>query len=77
MLSRYHLNDNKLNKNFFEIGGDSILSIQVISKARSIIIKLTVKDIFQYSPIISLRQVVRVIEDTDLIDQKAVEGRFL
>ncbi|PZO88509.1 MAG: hypothetical protein DI626_01615, partial [Micavibrio aeruginosavorus] len=64
-----------VNDNFFEIGGDSILSISIVSKARSENIKITVKNIFQYQTIADLSKVSQsekknsqknTIRDTDL-----------
>lgn len=43
--------------NFFEIGGDSILSIQVISRATQAGLNLSTKDIFQYHSIAELAEV--------------------
>ena len=40
--------------NFFALGGDSILSIQIVSRARSAGIALTTKDVFRYQSIAEL-----------------------
>jgi hypothetical protein len=40
--------------NFFGLGGDSILSIQVVSRAREAGLRVTAKDIFQYQNIAEL-----------------------
>jgi non-ribosomal peptide synthase protein (TIGR01720 family) len=57
--------------NFFEIGGDSILSIQVVSRARDAGIQITPKQIFQYQTIAELSQVasttVSIIARQELI----------
>ncbi|WP_459502276.1 amino acid adenylation domain-containing protein [Bacillus sp. C1] len=45
--------------NFFEIGGDSILSIQIISRASQLGLKLTPKQMFEHSTIAELAQVVK------------------
>jgi non-ribosomal peptide synthase protein (TIGR01720 family) len=42
---------------FFELGGDSILSLQVIAKATKAGLRLTLKQIFQYPTIADLAQV--------------------
>ncbi|MCJ8273047.1 MAG: amino acid adenylation domain-containing protein, partial [Psychrosphaera sp.] len=42
------------NANFFAIGGDSILSIQVVSRAAQLGINFTVKQLFEYQTIQSL-----------------------
>ncbi|BAZ22952.1 amino acid adenylation domain-containing protein [Kalymmatonema gypsitolerans NIES-4073] len=43
--------------NFFEIGGDSILSIQVVSRAKNTGIQITPKQIFQHQTIAELARV--------------------
>ena len=43
--------------NFFEIGGDSILSIQIISQASQVGLKLTPKQMFECPTIAELAQV--------------------
>ncbi|NJC68037.1 non-ribosomal peptide synthase/polyketide synthase, partial [Planosporangium flavigriseum] len=47
-----------INDNFFSLGGDSILSIQVVSRARQSGLRLTSRDIFQYQTIAELATVV-------------------
>ncbi|MGW0518409.1 non-ribosomal peptide synthase/polyketide synthase [Crossiella sp. NPDC003009] len=49
--------------NFFGLGGDSILSIQVVSRARQAGLRLSSKDIFLHQTIAELAPVVRT-EDT-------------
>ncbi|MDF5729956.1 MAG: amino acid adenylation domain-containing protein [Rhizonema sp. PD38] len=46
-----------INDNFFEIGGDSILSIQVVSRAKNSGIQITPKQIFLYQTIAELARV--------------------
>ncbi|ELS02826.1 non-ribosomal peptide synthase/amino acid adenylation enzyme [Xenococcus sp. PCC 7305] len=46
-----------IHDNFFEIGGDSILSIQVVSHAKNAGIQITTKQIFQNQTIAELAQV--------------------
>ncbi|PSB55840.1 non-ribosomal peptide synthetase, partial [Chamaesiphon polymorphus] len=46
-----------VNDNFFEIGGDSILSIQVVSRARSAGLQITPKQVFQNQTIATLAAV--------------------
>ena len=43
-----------IHDNFFEIGGDSILAIQIISRANQAGIRLTVRQIFQHQSISEL-----------------------
>jgi thioesterase domain-containing protein/aryl carrier-like protein len=42
--------------NFFEIGGDSILSIQIIAKARKLGLQLTANQLFEYQTIAELSE---------------------
>jgi amino acid adenylation domain-containing protein/non-ribosomal peptide synthase protein (TIGR01720 family) len=46
-----------IQDNFFEIGGDSILSIQVVSRAKNVGIQITPKQIFQNQTIAELARV--------------------
>ena len=47
-----------VNDNFFEIGGDSILSIQMLARASREGIELTPRDLFQHQTIGELAQLV-------------------
>ncbi|MEH1894385.1 MAG: amino acid adenylation domain-containing protein [Nostoc sp.] len=47
-----------INDNFFGLGGDSILSLQVISKAKQTGLHLTPKQMFQYQTIAQLATVI-------------------
>jgi non-ribosomal peptide synthase protein (TIGR01720 family) len=47
-----------VNDNFFEIGGDSILSIQVVAKARQAGLKLAPTQLFQHQTIAELAAVI-------------------
>jgi amino acid adenylation domain-containing protein/non-ribosomal peptide synthase protein (TIGR01720 family) len=51
------LNQVGINDNFFAIGGDSILSLQIIARANQIGIKLTPKQLFAHQTIIELAKV--------------------
>jgi len=46
-----------IHDNFFEIGGDSILSIQVVSRAKNLGVQITPKQIFQHQTIAELARV--------------------
>ncbi len=48
-----------LHDNFFSLGGDSILSIQVVSRARQAGLQLAVKDLFEHQTLASLAQVAK------------------
>lgn len=62
--------------NFFEIGGDSILSLRIIAQAREAGLRVTPKQIFQFPTIRSLSQALNTLP-TVAIDaqQDQVEGR--
>jgi non-ribosomal peptide synthase protein (TIGR01720 family) len=61
--------------NFFELGGDSILSIQVVSRARQRGLKLTPRQLFERPTIARLAEVVeRVGAQSPEAAQEAVEG---
>ncbi|OSX98878.1 non-ribosomal peptide synthetase [Bacillus mycoides] len=47
-----------IHDNFFEIGGDSILSIQIVSRAKQAGLQLTPKQMFEHQTIAELAQVV-------------------
>ncbi|WP_352289517.1 phosphopantetheine-binding protein, partial [Psychrobacter sp. GW64-MNA-CIBAN-0177] len=49
-----------ITDNFFALGGDSIVSIQVVSRARQAGIILTPKDLFQYQTVQSLARVAQL-----------------
>ncbi|MGB3534213.1 MAG: amino acid adenylation domain-containing protein [Microcoleaceae cyanobacterium] len=49
-----------IHDNFFEIGGDSILAIQIVSKANQAGIQLTPKQIFQHQTIAELATIATV-----------------
>jgi amino acid adenylation domain-containing protein/non-ribosomal peptide synthase protein (TIGR01720 family) len=50
-----------IHENFFELGGDSILSIQVIARANQAGLQLTPRQIFQHQTIAELATFVRAI----------------
>jgi amino acid adenylation domain-containing protein/non-ribosomal peptide synthase protein (TIGR01720 family) len=52
--------------NFFERGGDSILSIQIVARARAIGLKLSPRDLFQHQTIAELAKVVQPLFDSDI-----------
>ena len=51
-----------IQDNFFRTGGDSIISIQLVSKARQRGIFFTIKDLFNHPTIVSLTSVVKTQE---------------
>ena len=62
-----------LNDNFFERGGDSIISIQVVSRARAAGIHFTAKALFQHQTVRSLARVAQ-LQTARMIDQGSVQG---
>ncbi|MGB3122283.1 MAG: amino acid adenylation domain-containing protein, partial [Pseudomonas sp.] len=65
-----------LDDNFFALGGDSIISIQVVSRARQAGIRLSPRDLFQYQSIRSLA-LVATFEQASVIDQGPVSGEVI
>jgi amino acid adenylation domain-containing protein/non-ribosomal peptide synthase protein (TIGR01720 family) len=62
-----------IQDNFFALGGDSILSIQVVAKAQQSGLKLTPKQLFQHQTIIELARVVEAIVPVQT-DSECVTG---
>jgi amino acid adenylation domain-containing protein/non-ribosomal peptide synthase protein (TIGR01720 family) len=60
--------------NFFDRGGDSILSIQVVARARQAGLRLTPKDLFAHQTIAALAPVVTVAESAAAGQQQPVVG---
>jgi amino acid adenylation domain-containing protein/non-ribosomal peptide synthase protein (TIGR01720 family) len=52
-----------VNDNFFEIGGDSILSIQIVARAKEAGIHLTPKQLFQHQSIAALAQLTGTLRE--------------
>ncbi len=63
-----------LDHNFFELGGDSILSIQVVSRARQRGMNFKAKDLFQYQTVRSLASVVKENTDSSIAAPVADQG---
>lgn len=59
--------------NFFDLGGDSILSIQIVAKAKKSGLQLTPNQIFQYQTVAELSQVVGSSENIEA-EQGLVTG---
>ena len=60
--------------NFFERGGDSIISIQIVARARTVGLELNPRDLFQNQNIAELAQVVRPLAAQKLAEQDAITG---
>ncbi len=63
-----------VHDNFFAIGGDSILSIQIVSRAQAAGLHLTPRQIFQHQTISELAAVAANARPFDLADQGPVTG---
>jgi len=61
-----------IHDNFFEVGGDSLLSIQIVARARKFNIHITVRQLFQY-PTIS--EIAGVSEESGIV--QAEQGRVV
>ncbi|MGN4771119.1 amino acid adenylation domain-containing protein [Bacillus cereus group sp. MYBK216-2] len=62
-----------INYNYYEIGGDSIKSILIVSELRKYHLRLEIKDLMQFPRIKELREHVK-LDDTQ-VNQSAVEGK--
>jgi non-ribosomal peptide synthase protein (TIGR01720 family) len=65
-----------IHDNFFEVGGDSILSIQIIARANQAGLKLTPKQLFQHQTIAELAEVAGTGE-ANQAEQGLVTGEVL
>ncbi|MCP4695913.1 MAG: amino acid adenylation domain-containing protein, partial [Gammaproteobacteria bacterium] len=65
--------DIGINDNFFNLGGDSIHSIQVVARARQMGLGITPRDLFQQQSIAKLAQVTRTLHDI-IAEQGPVQG---
>ncbi|MGD2085178.1 MAG: amino acid adenylation domain-containing protein [Candidatus Aminicenantes bacterium] len=61
-----------INDNFFQLGGDSIKTIQIAARIREHGLKLDIKDIFEHSTVKELAPLVKTIKRA--IPQEVVEG---
>ncbi|ACK67013.1 amino acid adenylation domain protein [Rippkaea orientalis PCC 8801] len=65
-----------INHNFFELGGDSIISIQVIARANQKGIKITPKQLFEYPTIAELATVAQSSK-ISLSEQGLITGKAI
>ena len=63
-----------INENFFHIGGDSILSLQIVSRANMAGINITTRMIFEFSTIEKLAAQAQDSQASITISQEASEG---
>jgi amino acid adenylation domain-containing protein/non-ribosomal peptide synthase protein (TIGR01720 family) len=61
-----------IHDNFFDLGGDSIMSIQIVAAAKRAAVTISPKQIFQYQTVAELAQVAR--RTTWTIEQTPVTG---
>lgn len=63
-----------MNDSFFDLGGDSIKAIQVVSKLKLENMRLQVKDIFKWPTIRELAKHIEVLESVNPLEMGKVEG---
>ncbi|HEY6802402.1 MAG TPA: amino acid adenylation domain-containing protein [Pyrinomonadaceae bacterium] len=66
-----------VHDNFFDLGGDSILSIQIVARAAAVGLRATAKLLFQHQTIAGLAQVLELQDENDATtraDQGEVTG---
>jgi amino acid adenylation domain-containing protein/non-ribosomal peptide synthase protein (TIGR01720 family) len=66
-------NNISIHDNFFSLGGDSILSIQIVAHARQAGLQLTPRDLFEHQTVAELATAVRFGVETDA-EQGLVTG---
>ena len=63
-----------VNENFFQLGGDSILSIQIVARARQAGLRLTVREMFQHQTIAELAAAAQPAKQSEA-EQGEVVGK--
>jgi non-ribosomal peptide synthase protein (TIGR01720 family) len=63
-----------IKDHFFRMGGDSIVSIQLVSKARQKGLVFSVKDVFNHPTIETLAAVVQYVKESKIPEQDIVSG---
>ncbi len=63
-----------VNDNFFEMGGDSILSVQIVARARQAGLRFTVRQIFEHQTVAELARHATAIETSVHAGQGTVLG---
>jgi amino acid adenylation domain-containing protein/non-ribosomal peptide synthase protein (TIGR01720 family) len=53
-----------IDDSFFDLGGDSILSIQLVSRARKVGLAITPREIFQHQRVVALARLAKPLDDT-------------
>ena len=62
--------------NFFDLGGDSILSLQIVARARAHGIEVTPKQVFEHQTVADVARVARVIRPRDHLEASSTPGRL-
>jgi amino acid adenylation domain-containing protein/thioester reductase-like protein/non-ribosomal peptide synthase protein (TIGR01720 family) len=62
------------NDNFFSLGGDSIISIQMVSRARKMGIIIDVKQVFDIRTIAGLIRNIKKISEASLLNESSITG---
>ncbi|OAD19576.1 protein containing Amino acid adenylation [Candidatus Thiomargarita nelsonii] len=70
----FHLEQVGLNDNFFALGGDSIISIQITAKAKQQGLQLEPKQLFEYQTIAELANVATSTTTPFIAEQGLVQG---
>ncbi|MFO0762663.1 MAG: non-ribosomal peptide synthase/polyketide synthase, partial [Byssovorax sp.] len=63
-----------IHDNFFALGGDSILSIQIVSRARKVGIRFTPRQLFQNQTIAELARVAELSGSAEVVDEGPATG---
>jgi amino acid adenylation domain-containing protein/non-ribosomal peptide synthase protein (TIGR01720 family) len=58
-----HIDRISVHDNFFQLGGDSIISIQMVARAKSVGITITAKQVFSHQTVAELATVAKVAEE--------------
>ncbi|HVQ37532.1 MAG TPA: amino acid adenylation domain-containing protein, partial [Pyrinomonadaceae bacterium] len=63
-----------VHDNFFEIGGDSIISIQIVARAHKAGLRLTPKQMFQFQTVAELASAAEATDATVIAEQSIITG---
>ncbi|MCK4258429.1 MAG: amino acid adenylation domain-containing protein [Halanaerobiales bacterium] len=66
-----------IDDNFFDLGGDSIKAIQILSRSRREDINITVKNIFEYRTIAKIMDSVNINREQQLTNQGEAKGEVI
>ncbi|MCP3804555.1 non-ribosomal peptide synthase/polyketide synthase [Allokutzneria sp. A3M-2-11 16] len=71
------LSEVGLNQGFFDLGGDSIVSIQLVSRARKAGLRITPRDVFEHKTVARIAAVAGVVESTSPATPDVAVGAVL